>query len=72
MNIPAQISTVLLGLLGGALFLIAMGMVPYWQTLEASAFVPIFREHSSHIADFMMPLGFSATGLTWLAMGLAV
>ena len=72
MNIPSQIATVLLGLLAGALLLLAMGLVPYWQALEPSSLVPIFRDNSAHIASFMMPLGFSATGITWLALGLAV
>lgn len=72
MNIPAQIAAVLLGLLAGALSLLAMGMVPYWQTVDPAALVPAFRDNSAHIASFMMPLGFSATGLTWLALGLAI
>ena len=72
MNTLSQIATVLLGLLAGALLLLAMGLIPYWQELEPSSFVPIFRDNSAHIANFMMPLGFSATGITWLALGLAV
>ena len=69
MNIPTQIATVLLGFLAGALLLLAMGLVPYWQALDPASFVPVFRDNSAHIASFMMPLGFSATGLTWLALG---
>ncbi len=72
MNIPTQIATVLLGLLAGALLLLAMGLVPYWQALEPASFVSIFRDNSGHIASFMMPLGFSATGITWVALGLAI
>ena len=72
MNILPQIATVLLGFLAGALLLLALGLVPYWQALDPASFVPIFRDNSAHIASFMMPLGFSATGLTWLALGLAM
>ena len=72
MNIPTQMAAVLLGLLGGALLLIAMGLVPYWQSLDPTEFTELFRENSPIIAGIMMPLGFTAAGLTWLATGLAV
>lgn len=72
MNIPTQMAAVLLGLLGGALLLIAMGLVPYWQSLDPTEFTELFRENSPIIAGIMMPLGFTAAGLTWLATVLAV
>ena len=56
MNIPTQMAAVLLGLLGGALLLIAMGLVPYWQSLDPTEFTELFRENSPIIAGIMLSL----------------
>ena len=72
MNIITQIATVLLGVLGGALLLLALAIAPYWQSLEPQAFSDWFSTNVHFIAGVMMPLGFSTAGMTWLATGLAV
>ncbi len=72
MNILIQICVVLLGLLSGALLLIALGLLPYWQSLDSTMFKTVFSNNTPHIAGMMMPLGFSATGFTLLAAGFAV
>lgn len=72
MNIFAQIAALLLGLLGGALLLLALGLVPYWQSLQALEFTQWFGTNVHFIATAMKPLGFSATAIVWLATGLAV
>lgn len=72
MNVVTQIATVLLGVLGGALLLLALAIAPYWQSLEPQAFSDWFSINVHFIASVMMPLGFSAAGLTWVATGLAV
>ncbi len=72
MNTLAQIAALLLGLLGGALLLLALGLVPYWQSLQPLEFTQWISTNSHYIANTMKPIGFSATGVTLLATGLAV
>ena len=72
MNLIAQIAALLLGLLGGALLLLALAFVPYWQSLDPLEFTQWFGANLHFIADAMMPIGVSATGITLLATGLAV
>ena len=67
MSIPTLAPTLILGLLSGALLLLATGLVPYWQSLDPNPVTPIFKEQSQFIAAAMMPLGFAAAGVTWLA-----
>ena len=62
----------LLGLLGGALLLLALGFAPYWQSLDPAEFSRLFGANAPIIGAAMMPLGFSAAGLTWLSTVLAV
>lgn len=72
MNIFAQIAAVLLGVLGGGLLLLALGFLPYWQSLTPAEFTHLFSANVPFIAAAMKPIGFSAAGITWLATGLAM
>lgn len=72
MNIFTQLAVLLLGLLSGALLLLALAFVPYWQSLQPLEFTQWFGTNVHFIASVMKPLGFSATGVVWLATGLAV
>ena len=72
LNITAQIAALLLGLLGGGLLLLGLGLLPYWQSLDPVDFTQLFSGNVPLIGAAMKPLGFSATGITWLAMALAV
>lgn len=72
MHILAQLSAVLLGLLGGALLLLALAFVPYWQSLDPAAFTQWLGDNTHFIANAMIPIGFSATAVTLLATGWAL
>ena len=70
-NIPGQLAAVLLGLLGGAMVLIALALVPYWQSLPALEFAQWFAANSHFIAAVMLPLAMAAGLLTLVATALA-
>lgn len=72
MNVVAQIAALLLGMLAGGLLLLGLGFLPYWQSLDPAEFTQLFGANVPFIAGAMKPLGFSATGVTLLAAGLAV
>ena len=65
------IAAVLLGLLGGALLILALGFVPYWKSLSPNEFTTLFQANTPFVAAAMIPIGFSATGLTLLAFALS-
>jgi len=50
-----------LGLLAGAMLLIAVAIVPFWTSLEPTEFARWFRDHSPLLGRIMIPLGASAT-----------
>ena len=60
----------LLGLLAGAMLLIAVALVPWWQSLEPTEFARWFREHSPAIGRLMLPLGAGGAALACTAAGL--
>ncbi len=64
-----DVSVVLLGLLAGAMLLIAIAFVGYWQSLEPEAFLAWFATHAHRIGALMIPLGAAATAA---AIGSAV
>ena len=53
------------GALIGAMILIALVMVPFWQSSEPQAFLDWFTAYSPSIGDLMLPLGF---GVLFLAV----
>jgi hypothetical protein len=59
-----------LGLLAGAMLLIAAAIVPFWSSLEPSEFARWFRDHSPLLARIMLPLGAGATLLSLLTAAL--
>ena len=71
MNLPGQMAAVLLGLLSGAMVLIALALVPYWQSLPPLDFAGWFAAHSHFIAAVMLPLAMAAGLFTLLATGLS-
>lgn len=64
-----DVTVVLLGLLAGAMLLIAVAFVGYWQSLEPEAFLAWFATHAHRIGGLMLPLGAAATAA---AIGSAV
>ncbi len=56
----AQISALLLGLLSGAMLLIAVSFVPFWRGLAPAEFRNWFSANSSSIGTLMFPLGTSS------------
>jgi hypothetical protein len=64
-----DVTAVLLGLLAGAMLLIAVAFVGYWQSLEPEAFLAWFATHAHRIGGLMVPLGAAATAA---AIGSAV
>ncbi|MBI1816193.1 MAG: DUF1772 domain-containing protein [Deltaproteobacteria bacterium] len=60
-------TVVLLGLLAGAMLLIAVAFVGYWQSLEPEAFLAWFATHAHRIGVLMVPLGAAATAAAILS-----
>src|SRR5215470_5942449 len=56
----ARLAAFLLGLLAGAMLLIAVGVAPFWQTLPPLAFRGWFALHAWRIGRLMRPLGATA------------
>jgi Domain of unknown function (DUF1772) len=68
----------LLGLFAGAMLVIAVSFVGYWQSLEPSAFLSWFAANADRIGGLMLPLGAAATlaalgsaAVTWPSGGRA-
>src|SRR5262245_66237279 len=51
----------LLGLFAGAMLVIGVSFVGYWESLEPSAFLTWFAMHAHRIGGLMLPLGVAAT-----------
>jgi hypothetical protein len=51
----------LLGLFTGAMLVIGVSFVGYWQSLEPSAFLNWFAANAGRIGGLMLPLGAAAT-----------
>lgn len=60
-------SAACLGVLAGAMLLIAVSVVPFWQSLEPPEFLSWFARYSSLIGGLMVPLGAIATLTTVVA-----
>jgi hypothetical protein len=60
-HLLAFLSALFLGLLAGAMLLIATALVPYWRSLEPAEFTAWFRKYSPLLGRVMLPLGASAT-----------
>jgi hypothetical protein len=56
-----ELSAALTALFAGAMLLIRVVLVPFWQRLSPDAFRGWFRDHSGRIAAVMFPLGAAAT-----------
>jgi hypothetical protein len=68
----------LLGLFAGAMLVIGVSFVGYWQSLEPSAFLHWFAANADRIGGLMLPLGVAATlaalgsaAVTWPSGGRA-
>src|SRR5438876_218312 len=56
-----ETSAALAALLAGAMLLIRVVLVPFWQRLAPDAFRDWFRDNSGRIGAVMFPLGGAAT-----------
>ena len=63
----AWLAVLALGLLSGAMLLIAVAIAPYWASLEPAAFANEFRASSVFLGRVMLPLGVGSTTLALLA-----
>ena len=52
---------ILLGLLAGAMLVIGVACVGYWQSLDPDSFLNWFAGHADRIGTVMIPLGVGAT-----------
>ena len=57
----------LLGILSGAMLLIALSFLLIWQSLPPVAFLEVFAVHAQFIGAYMVPLGGAATAAAVLA-----
>ena len=60
-RISQDAAVILLGLLAGAMLLIGVAFVGYWQSLDPDDFLKWFTVHANRIGDVMLPLGAAAT-----------
>lgn len=66
----AEASVLMIGILTGAMVLIALAIVSFWGSLEPSDYRLWFTTHAFHLGRVMVPLGGLSTlvaGLAWLA-----
>ena len=61
-------TAVLIGLLAGAMLLIAVAVVPFWRSLPPAEFRRWFFAHSRRIGRMMIPLGGSTALLSIAAL----
>ena len=71
MNTYTQISSVFFALLTGGMFLIALGLVPYWQSVDPSEFTEVFNSSLPFVGGTMKNLTVVATLAMIVAAGLA-
>jgi Na+/H+-dicarboxylate symporter len=60
-RILQDVALVLLGLLAGAMLLIGVAFVGFWQSLDSDSFLNWFAAHADRIGAVMIPLGLAAT-----------
>ena len=77
-RIVQDAALILLGLLAGAMLVIGVAFVGYWQSLDPDSFLNWFAAHAEKIGAVMIPLGAAATlaavasaVATWRAGGAA-
>ena len=71
MNTYTQVASVLFALLTGGMFLIAMGLVPYWQSVDPAEFTQVFNTSLPFVGGTMKNLTMVATLAIIVAAGLA-
>src|SRR5262245_4221251 len=69
-GVTAYLATAVLGLLSGAMLLIALAIAPFWSALPPSEFADWFRDYSPLLGRVMIPLGAVATLLSLLTAAL--
>ena len=67
----SQITTVLFGLLTGGMVLMALGLTPYWRSLEPAEFTKVFASSLPTVGRTMIILTILSTGTIVVAAGLA-
>lgn len=71
MNTLSQAATTLMGLLVGGMVFIALGLVPYWRSLDPVEFASVFATSLPTVGGTMILLTILGTGTILLAAGLA-
>lgn len=72
MKIFTQIASALVGLLAGGSFLIAIGLAPYWRSLDPALFTQVFAANLSPVGGAMAVLTILGTGSMVIVAGLAL
>jgi uncharacterized membrane protein len=67
-QLAAILSALLLGLLTGAMLLISVALVPFWQALPPREFRSWFTANASRIGRLMVPLGGGSASTSILAL----
>jgi hypothetical protein len=70
-SLAAHLSALVLGLLAGAMLLVAATLFPYWRSLPPADFRLWFAAHSGRIGAVMLPLGAAAVVIATGALVLA-
>lgn len=72
MKIFTQIATTLVGLLAGGSLLIAIGLAPYWGSLDPAEFTEVFAANLSPVGGAMAVLTVLGTASMVIVAGLAL
>jgi len=71
MKALSQVATTLLGLLAGGMVLIALGLVPYWRSIDPADFTTVFAASLPTVGGTMIFLTILGTGSMVLAAGVS-
>jgi len=69
--LSTALSSLVSGLFAGAMLLIALAIVPYWQSLDPQVFHNWFLLHAHHLGDAMVPLLMASVSLSAVTFALA-
>lgn len=59
------------GIFAGAMLLIGIGLIPYWESLSPDQFRLWFSENGFRIGRLMVPLAATSFAVSWLAVWVA-
>ncbi|MEH6448328.1 MAG: hypothetical protein V7765_06620 [Oleispira sp.] len=71
-NRITQLALLMVGIFTGAMLLIGVGLIPYWNSLPPLEFALWFSKNSHFLGTLMIPLGMSSTLVTIIAAAMGI